>query len=390
MSNLIQFNLFTVFRNGVSIHMLARVFPVLLLLIAVLASLSSDSYVGFIKDKYFDTLQRWMPRSLDFDSPVVILDIDERSLDVFGQWPWPRTELGRIVDKVRDSGAAVFGIDVLFPESDRLNPSQLSKLFPSLSEEARNEISDIPDNDKVFGASLSKYAVVLGRSGGNTFDDFNGAVPVREVLIRIDKGAPDPVAFLPRFNTIISNIAELEASADHIYGGFGLLNVFPDRDGVVRKIPSVIKIDGCISGRSKEGCSFLHPSFFLEVIRVNEYRTSKNRQPSQRILLNSGYAGIENIKVSASRLFGVDISGYVRPWFSKSDTAKYISVSELFNPEFDTGRLSGKIVLLGTSAVGLKDIKIVPTTNNMPGVEVHAQAIEAVLGVFYWNARVNF
>ncbi len=135
-------------------------------------------------------------------------------------------------------------------------------------------------------------------------------------------------------------------------------------------------------GSLKKGCSFLHPSFFLETIRVNEYRTSKNRQPSQRILISGGYAGIKNIKVSPSRVLGVDVSGYVRPWFSKSDASKYISVSEIFDPEFDKGRLSGKIVLIGTSAVGLKDIKIVPTTNNMPGVEVHAQAIEAVLGDF--------
>jgi len=377
-----QFDARLIIRNSLSIHMLARVFPVLILLISVLASLSNDSYVGFIKDKYFDSLQRLMPRPVDPGSTVVILDIDERSLEVFGQWPWPRTELGRIVDRVRESGASVLGIDVLFPESDRLNPSQFSKLFPRLSEEAKNEINNIPGNDKVFGAALSKYAVVLGRSGENSIDGFNGTVPVKRVLIRTEKGAPDPVEFLPRFSAIISNIEELETSADHIYGGFGLLNVFPDRDGVVRKIPSVIKIDGCIDRPLNKGCSFLHPSFFLETIRVNEYRTSKNRQPSQRILISGGYAGIKNIKVSPSRVLGVDISGYVRPWFSKSDASKYISVSEIFDPEFDKARLSEKIVLIGTSAVGLKDIKIVPTTNNMPGVEVHAQAIEAVLGDF--------
>lgn len=366
-------------KNIFSLQNLARIIPFCFLVLFVFSSLTAESYFEFFKEKYFDSLQRWMPRPVDPNSPIIILDIDEKSLEELGQWPWPRTELSRLVDKVRESGATVLGIDVLFPESDRLDPAKISLRYPNLSEATKSEIEMIPENDTLFGNSLSKYAVVLGRSGDNAQSPPDKSVPVTEVIVRTKKEAVHPRTFLPRFNSLISNIPVLEAAADHIYGGFGLLNVIPDQDGVVRKLPSIFEIDQCADFVSKRPCRFFHPSFVLEIVRINEYRESGDKKPSQKILLRGGYAGIEKIKVSKEREFDVDFSGSIRPWFSVPDYKKYISVSEFLNEGFERDRLSEKIVLLGTSAVGLKDIKIVPTSNSMPGVEVHAQAIESIL-----------
>jgi adenylate cyclase len=378
--NLLSYSkLIGVSRKIISLQSLARIVPVSFLVLFVFSSVSAENYFEFFKEKYFDNLQRWMPRSVDPNSPIIILDIDEKSLAKLGQWPWPRTELARLVDKVRESGATVLGIDILFPESDRLNPTKFSELYSGLSEAAKTEINKIPDNDTLFGNSLSKYAVVLGRSGDNAQSPPDKAVPVTEVLVRTKKDADHPRRFMPRFKSVISNIPGLETAANHIYGGFGLLNVIPDQDGVVRKIPSIFEIEQCGNLINKEQCRFFHPSFVLEIIRINEYRESSNKKPSQKVLIRGGYAGIENIKVSKDREFDVDFSGSIRPWFSVSDSKKYISVSDFLEKDFSKDRLSEKIVLLGTSAVGLKDIKIVPTSNSMPGVEVHAQAIESIL-----------
>src|SRR5947209_3263248 len=84
----------------------------------------------------FDLLQELFPRAAE-EQPVAIVDIDDESLAAIGQWPWPRTILAALVDRLSDLGAAAVGFDVLFAEPDRTSPSEIAALYPKLDEATR-------------------------------------------------------------------------------------------------------------------------------------------------------------------------------------------------------------------------------------------------------------
>src|SRR5205085_2974241 len=92
-------------------------------------------------------------------------DIDEASLKQYGQWPWPRTLIAQLVDRLTAYGVAGIGFDVLFAEPDRTSPAEMVKRYPSLDEATRDKLSALPGNDEVLAEAIRKSKVVLGRSG---------------------------------------------------------------------------------------------------------------------------------------------------------------------------------------------------------------------------------
>src|SRR4051812_35078802 len=138
-----------------------RVLPTLLGLLLVLGLIAlriADPYpLQVARDVAFDTFQRIKPRTGP-EGPVRVVDIDEASLAKMGQWPWPRSELATLTDRLTQLGAAAIGYDVLFPEPDRMSPSALAALVPGV------EASKFPDNDTLFAASLQHSRAVLGFS----------------------------------------------------------------------------------------------------------------------------------------------------------------------------------------------------------------------------------
>src|SRR5215469_10259311 len=105
-----------------------------------------------LRDFAFDTFQRIEPRPVPADMPVRIVDIDEASLAAYGQWPWPRNVLAKLVDKLTEKGAAVIAFDVVFAEPDRSSPAGMLRDLPDeeQSDELRHALSSLPDNDKLF------------------------------------------------------------------------------------------------------------------------------------------------------------------------------------------------------------------------------------------------
>ncbi|MBT6913021.1 MAG: CHASE2 domain-containing protein, partial [Rhodospirillaceae bacterium] len=116
----------------------------LLIIILPLPWTSSDVRLG-LSNGVFDIYQRLYPRKLE-RLPVAIVNIDEASLKAIGQWPWPRTELAKLIEMAAAEGALAIGLDILMPEADRFSPSQLVARHPGLDAETRGRLAALPNN----------------------------------------------------------------------------------------------------------------------------------------------------------------------------------------------------------------------------------------------------
>ena len=112
----------------------------------------------------FDFYQTLKPRQ-ETQGLVTIVDIDENSLAEMGQWPWPRTFLGQIVQNLTQMGALVVGFDVFFTEPDRMSPNLYAQSVPDLDPELASTLKEMPSNDRVFALAVKRGRVVMGQSG---------------------------------------------------------------------------------------------------------------------------------------------------------------------------------------------------------------------------------
>jgi adenylate cyclase len=309
--------------------------------------------VALVRLKTFDLLQQIQPR-MDPARPVMIVDIDEASLNRYGQWPWPRNLVADLLAGITEAGATGIGLDVVFAEPDRASPDVVIEGLPDISPAARREILAVRNYDEILAEVMASSRVVLGESA--LIDDrqspYLDAVPIAPfATIGAD---PDP--FLFAFPKLLPNIPELELAA----AGRGMFTIKPDSDGTVRRVPLVLK-----AGERRLA------ALSLELLRV----ASEERA----ILIRSDPSGIQSVAVAGIE---VPTDRNARMWihFSPRDPARYISAIDVIEGSAETRRLDGMLVLLGTSASGLYELRTTPLDPALPGVEVHAQVLENILG----------
>ena len=305
-----------------------------------------------LRNKIFDLYQNTEPRKVE-GFPVVIVDIDEASLDKFGQWPWPRDLLAELVDRITKDGAAAIAMDIVFAEPDRTSPELIAKSLPGLSPQARGEIQAARSHDEIFAEALRNSRVVVAQSA---YSHRRGPVtPAQSPKASIATIGGDPKAYLPSYPEILTNIQPLEDAAT----GRGLVTIRPDSDGVIRRVPVMLSAKDSIM-----------PSLGVELLRVATGQTT--------LLIKSDEAGMKSIVVAGAEI-PTDSSGHVWVYFSRHQPERFISAKDVLEGTVDPARLKGKLVLIGTSAIGLFDVKTTPTEPVMPGVEVHAQLLENIL-----------
>ena len=306
--------------------------------------------IGALRLRTFDFFQSMRPRESTVH-PVVIADIDERSIAALGQWPWPRTRMAELVDRVRASGALAVGFDIVFAEPDRLSPSHLADDVPGLDPQTRARLAALPGNDDVFAASLRKIRSVVGE----TALDEARADPPDAPRAGFATIGPAAGPFVRRFPGLLRNVDALERAAT----GRGLFTIAPESDGIVRRVPMVLQVG-----------AHLVPSLSLEILRV--------LTGSGTILARADRNGLRSIVLPGFEL-PTDPHGEVWVAFGAHDPARFVSAADILSGSAPRSRLAGKIVLVGTSAVGLLDNKTTPVTRSMPGVEIHAQVLEGAL-----------
>jgi adenylate cyclase len=331
---------------------LARAVCIVLLFALVPLRVLDPRPIEELRLRTFDLFQVLRPRP-QTSFPVVIVDIDEASLKAIGQWPWPRTTVADLVTRITQLGAVAIGFDVIFSEPDRMSPAVAEHSFQGLDAETRAKLDALPSNDEVLADAIKHSRVVVGEAGSAVTEPRTEAEQALQTGFAIV--GPDPTDDLVTFPGLLRNVLSIEQAA----AGRGLFSIRAERDGIIRRVPVVLVAQGT-----------LVPSLSMEMLRVVT-KTSA-------ILVRSDSAGVRAVAVPGLEV-PTDRNGQFWVHFNKSNPARFVSAKDVLQGEVPADRLRGRLVLIGTSAIGLLDIKTTPVEAAMPGVEVHAQILESVL-----------
>jgi adenylate cyclase len=306
-----------------------------------------------VRLRTFDLFQVLRPREQTM-RPVAIVDIDEASLKEIGQWPWPRTILADMITRIAQQGAVGIGFDIIFAEPDRMSPAIAEQSFRGIDAETRAKLDTLPSNDEVLADAIKQAKnVTVGQAGTGQ------AQLLAQSELALQSGfatiGPDPTPFLVEFPGLLRNVLPIEQAA----AGRGLFSINPESDGIIRRVPVIMEAQGA-----------LVPSLAMEMLRVVSRAGA--------IQVRSSEAGVQTVSVRGLSV-PTDRNGQVWVHFNKHDPARYVSAKDVLQGRLSTDRLRGKLVLIGTSAIGLLDVKTTPVEAAMPGVEVHAQILESVL-----------
>jgi len=298
----------------------------------------------------FDAYQALAPR-VPRSAPVVIVTIDEESLRRYGQWPWPRTWLARLVARLAEARPAAIGLDVLMPEPDRLSPGRVAGILEGLDPAVTRKLASMPSNDAVLAETLRGRPVVLAVAGVDAPEAVSlaerGISPVRAF-------GGDPARFVPRFEGGLHSIAPIEAAA----AGRALVSVDPER-GVLRRMPMLAAVGPT-----------LMPGLALEMLRV--------AAGAPAISVKVGRGGLEAVGVAGVAI-PTEPDGRVWLHYSRSDARRLVPASDVLDGMVPAERFQGRLVLVGATALGLSDTQSTPVADRMPGIEVHAQLLECIL-----------
>ena len=323
----------------------------LLLLATMCLPIAFHEYSPFdrARSAQFDLYQTRFPRTAS-SSQVWIVNIDEATLRKFGQWPWPRTRLASLIERIGEQGALAIGIDMLLVERDQTSPESIAARFLVPGQDAvREALARMPSHDDLLAKTFARYRVVLSAAG-------------------LDTEAPSASGGL-RTWPMLSHGGVAERSVHHYpYGlssrstfqgaasGQALINVELER-GVVRRIGLVSTIG-----------PVLVPTFSLELLRV--------AIKASPIEIETDKRGLTAVSVGDVRV-PTQPNGDVWLHFSRLMSERYVSAAKVLDKHINTETFKDKIVIVALTGVVGVDSKATPGGENMPGAEVHAQIIES-------------
>ncbi|MEC5385316.1 adenylate/guanylate cyclase domain-containing protein [Uliginosibacterium sp. H3] len=339
-----------------SLKRLGVLLPVVSVLLGLALLIIDPLPMQTLRNSMFDQYQRWSPREY-VDAPVHIVDIDEETLARLGQWPWPRTRLAGLVERLKAAGVAAIGFDILLAEPDRTSPQRMAQLW-SLPDALRAALQKFPDHDQVLAGSLADAPAVLGfvlQGGRAQAASARTALQV-QAFRYIHAGEPSGRS-LHTFDGVLTARPELEAVA----AGYGALNFVADSDGIVRRVPLVLSLHG-------EPV----PTLVAELLRVAQGERNY-------FLKSDGHAiGLAEVRIGNFRV-PTTAAGEVWVHYAREQAGRYLPAWQVLQGAVPDTMLEGSIVLIGSSAQGLMDLRFSPLGKIMPGVEAHAQALEQIL-----------
>ena len=313
------------------------------IVVAVL-SLYRPSMFGSFESGIYDRLVRSLPTRMASDR-IVILDVDERSLASVGQWPWRRDVIGKLVERLREWGAAVVALDIVFAEPDRFESKGVTP-------------------DAAFAQSLHGGRVILGYA--MTFD---GAHHASRTCVRHPIGLavvqpPDVQTSEPFFHAT-GAVCNLESLSDAA-GTSGFLNAAPDPDGILRRVPMLVEYDGNV-----------YPSLSLAAVTM----ATSGRASAIRVAnVNNADLIINAPPGGRDRTIALDgKSNLLLRYRGPKRSFQYYSAGDVLAGNANPKTFANKIVFVGTTALGTREVVATPLDTLFAGVEIHATAADNLL-----------
>ena len=351
----------------------------------ILLALLIDTF-GIIKYPFLNQLENWTydarlnyKRLNTIDDRIVIVDIDESSLALEGRWPWSRDKLAAIVNNLFEVYQAdVVGFDIVFAEKDESSGLKEFEFLAStelkddpLFHKALDNIRPSLEYDQMFAKALKDRNVVMGYYFKSNVSENeiaqSGLLPPAVTKLNKQLSARLPINKALGYG---GNLKILQSSARS--GGF-FDNPFVDSDGVFRRVPLIqIHQDQVYASLALSTTQAYLKNSDIKLNVVNN--GTKNDQ----------YYALESVHINE---FSIPVDGkgavYV-PFRGLSYSFPYISAHKILNKKIDPDSLKGKIVLVGTTAPGLLDLRSTPVQSVYPGVEIHANIISGIL-----DQRIN-
>ena len=332
-------------------------FAILLLLISL--KIINPPFIKSVSYLSFDLYQKVFAKKKDSD--VVIIDIDEKSLGKFGQFPWNRTVFAKILDQLNTSDPKAIGFDIFFTEKDKQSPEEIIKSYGLIPSDVA-ELQNLKSPDDLFAEKLKESKSIIAVLGSNVPSHTNYD---RKAKARFLSKGGDPFEFTYSYPFSIGSLEVLENNVK----GLGSISFLDQLDGIIRSLPLIVQLN-----------KKLYPTIGLEMVRVGE------KQKNIYVELNE--VGINRISARPHKIES-DPNGIIWIKYKKSQKKQYISASDVYEGNFDKSFFQNKYVLIGASAQGLFDLVKTPLGITIPGVEVHANVIENILDKSYLVRNPN-
>jgi len=278
---------------------------------------------------------------------IVIIDIDDKSLKTYGQWPWSRDLVSKLLNNITQHTPGIIGLDIVFSEVDRSSPHLLKEKFSNLP-------NNLPNYDAILANTFQNSPIVGGYIFTFSLQKEIGEVPMIPAII-VQKGLLHNQSILTPSSTIL-NIPLLQ---DALYSS-GFFNNIPDANGMIRKVPLILKYDHT-----------LFTSLPLEMVRIYSNQN--------RINVIGDEIGIDKLTFGKFHIPIDNFGRLVVNFRGPSHHYTYISASDILSNKIETSQLKNKFVLVGTSALGLYDLRSIAYDSNIPGVEIHANVIDNLI-----------
>lgn len=360
----------------------SRLFHFLILLALLLGATyySSSDHVLRRRLQYtvFDSFNNLYPRPPTQD--VVIVDIDEESLRRLGQWPWPRSVVADLTMRLKEMGAASVTFDMVFSEPDRTSPALIADRLPDTDEmsAAKEIISTLPDNDEIFARGIAEAGnVVTGFVPADAHMQLRPPIVKKDVVFLPPTKAADIRNDFLMHTASRGNIATNLPALDKAAAGSGHFMADTDVDGIIRRAQLFIRYH-----QNDTSLDQLYPMLGLEALRVAINSKIENqivlKKQSEQKPLDTRYM------LRVAQKYAVPIESDSRFWiyYRNIGEDEYVPAYKIMGNGVDANvrrQIDGKIVFVGTSAIGLKDIRSTPLDLFIPGVEVHVNIVEQII-----------
>lgn len=342
----------------------------ILLIGAVIFSGSNNELRKRLQYFVFDSYNKIYQRPAT--DKVVIVDLDENSLRQIGQWPWSRDVMALLILNLKEMGAKVVGFDIVFAEEDRTSPRKIIQKLPNDEnyQSTRDLIESLPDNDMVFSNAIKDVGnIVTGFTAAKLNETRNiPQQPISPTYLIKDKNFLLEEAYSTM--GVATNLPIFSKNA----AGNGHFMVRPETDGIIRRVPLLARYN---PPQFEKGSDMLYPLLSLEALRVSI-------DPKSRMIIRDGkdkkiFDLAYQIKIGE---FEIPIDGDSQFWVHYRDIKQdeYVPAHLILsNDEQAKSRIKDKIVFVGTSAEGLRDIRSTPLEQFVAGVEVHVNILEQII-----------
>ncbi len=330
-----------------------------LLVLLIFLKILNPSFIKSVSFLSFDLYQKVFAEKKNSD--VIIIDIDEKSLGKFGQFPWNRIVFAEILDKLNASNPKAIGFDIFFTEKDKQSPDELIKSYGLIPADIA-ELQNLKSPDDIFAAKLKESKSIIAVLGSNVPSHSNYD---RKAKARFLSKGGEPKQFTYSYPYSIGSLEVLEKNVK----GLGSISFLDQLDGIIRSLPLIVQFN-----------KKMYPTMGLEMVRVG------SKQKNIYVELNE--VGIQRISARPHKIDS-DPNGIIWIKYKKSDKNQYISAGDVYDGKFQTDFFRDKYVLIGASAQGLFDLVKTPLGVTIPGVEVHANVIENILDQSYLVRNPN-